>query len=74
MTAIETLSLLAKAAHDHAANLRKSISTSQGAAALVAEYKAATGDDWAKSHLEDAIAWKSKSLAIRDLKEKGLIR
>lgn len=74
MTAIETLSLLAKTAHDHAADLRKSISTSQGAAALISEYRAATGDNWARTHLEDAIVWKSKSLAIRDLKGKGLIR
>jgi hypothetical protein len=74
MTAIETLSLLAQTAHDHATGLRKSISTSQGAAALIAEYKSATGDNWTRTRLEDAIAWKSKSLAIRDLKGKGLIR
>ena len=64
MSATEQLRNLSAMAHKHREDIRKRVDTLQKAAELIAEYKAATGEDIA--HLEDAISWKAKRFAIKE--------
>lgn len=65
MNAIESLRTLSALAHTHRESIRKRTDTIEKASRLIAEYKAATGET--SAHINDAIEWKAKFLAIRDL-------